>query len=206
MPNIETSLGRNTSVLLVDHRPVVLRGLRSLIDEQPDFVVVGEAACPDSAIEALNALRPEIALVLHCPPDLDGLDLIRRMRLTRIDARVALRGAHVRPQDSIVAHRLEVDGFLAETASEADLINCLSALSARTRWEPASGLAGSESLPPELSPRQREVAALVAKGLSNKQIATELMLAEGTVKLHLNRIFRRLGIGNRTALAAMIPR
>jgi DNA-binding NarL/FixJ family response regulator len=177
--------------------------------------VAGEARCLDSALAALNDLDPEIAIICHCPPTLDAFDLVRRVRLAGLDARIALCAADAGQNEVMAALRLDVDGLLPEGMAEQDLIACLDVLAEKGKWISADviskAFASAADLPgeadtalPSLTARQRQVASLVAQGLSNKQIANTLSLSEGTVKLHLNRIFRRLGVSNRASLAAAV--
>lgn len=182
----------------------MLCGLRGIICGYPEFAIIAERGCVESALAAFGELTPDIAVIVHSPPRLDGLVLLRHLHEAGVRSRVLLVVPEVTWQVLTAALELGVGGLLAEGADPAEVLACLGVLASGQTCLPQERIAGPEPQPEPLSPRQREIALMVARGMTNKEIAAALDLAEGTVKLHLHRIFRRLRIGNRAALAVAV--
>ncbi|WP_370409923.1 response regulator [Streptomyces fradiae] len=206
-----------TRVFLVDDHEVVRRGLRDLIDDEPDLQVVGEASTADQAVARGPALRPDVAVLDVRLPDGDGITVCRELRsrmpglaclmLTSFDDEDALIDAimagaagyvlkQIRGSDLVAAIRTVATGqSMLDPATTARLMHSL-----RTP-EPAKP-AEDERLA-ALSERERSVLDLIGEGLTNRQIAGRLYLSEKTVKNHISRLLGKLGVERRVQAAVI---
>ncbi|MER7493109.1 response regulator transcription factor [Streptomyces pharetrae] len=203
-------------VFLLDDHEVVRRGVRDLLDDEPDIDVVGEAATVEQAMVRVPALRPRVAILDVRLPDGDGVTVCRELRsrmpelaclmLTSFDDEEALL-------DSIMAG---ASGYVLKQIQGSDLVTAVRAVargqslldpSATTRV--MARLRGAEQPPdepdvlPDLTAREREILALIGEGLTNRQIGQRLYLAEKTVKNHISRLLAKLGVERRIQAAVI---
>ena len=191
-------------VLLADDHPVVREGLRGMLAAEPDIEVVGEAASGPEAVALAGRLRPDVILMDLRMPGGDGVAAIRCLP----GATVVVLTTYDSDADILRAVEAGAAGYLLKDTPRAVLADRVRAaargetvlapavagrLMGRMRAEPA----GSRS--EQLSARETEVLALVARGLTNAQIARRLYLSEATVKTHLLRACAKLGVSGRTA-------
>ncbi|MCQ8828394.1 response regulator [Streptomyces malaysiensis] len=203
-------------VFLLDDHEVVRRGVRDLLDDEPDIDVIGEAGTVEQALVRVPALRPQVAVLDVRLPDGDGVTVCRELRsrmpelaclmLTSFDDEEALL-------DSIMAG---ASGYVLKQIQGSDLVSAVrtvakgqslldpsatAKLMARLRGsqeeeQQPDGLAG-------LTEREREIVALIGEGLTNRQIGQRLYLAEKTVKNHISRLLAKLGVERRIQAAVI---
>ncbi|MFF3110925.1 response regulator [Kitasatospora sp. NPDC057904] len=204
-------------VFLLDDHEVVRRGVRELIETEPDLTVIGEAATAEQALARVPALRPDVAVLDMRLTDGDGVTVCRELRsrmpdlaclmLTSFDDEDALL-------DSIMAGAA---GYALKQISGTDLIAAIRTVaSGQSMLDPGatsrvmarlrSERAPQESGLPELTEREREILALVGEGLTNRQIGGRLYLAEKTVKNHISRLLAKLGVERRVQAALIANR
>jgi DNA-binding NarL/FixJ family response regulator len=191
-------------VLIVDDHKVVRVGLRAMIGHEPDMEVVAEAEDGPTALAAHAAHDPDITLVDLRLPDMSGAELITRIRKVQPDAKFIILTSYDADEDVFRAIQAGAHGYLLKgTFPEGILEEAIRTVHAGQRVIPpgiAERLASRISVP-ALTPREISVLELVAKGLSNREISAALSTKPGTVKTHLERIYTKLGVGDRTAAA-----
>ena len=195
-------------VLVADDHAVVREGLRTFLRLQKGIEVVGEAADGEEAVAQAVRLTPDVVLMDLVMPRLDGIEAMRRIRAEIPAARVIVLTSFADDDKLLPAVRGGAAGYLLKSAQPREVVRAIRAAHAgEAVIDPkAAGrlldlLAASGSSPQLLTPREREVLALLARGLSNKRIALELGLAEKTVKAHVGHIFAKLGLTDRTQAA-----
>lgn len=187
-------------VLIVDDHPIVREGLAALIARRPDMAVSGEAGDGRQAVEKHRLLRPDVTLMDLRMPEMDGLAALRAIRAEAPTARVIVLTTFDGDEDAYLALEAGAAGYLLKDAPRESLMDAIRAVRAGRRWIPpevAAKLAERVGAP-ALSPREREVLSLIARGRSNHQIGAALGIAEGTVKVHVNSILGKLEAGDRT--------
>jgi DNA-binding NarL/FixJ family response regulator len=201
-------------MVLVDDHPIVLNGLRILLASEPEIEIV--AAAPDgvTALEMIRAHEPDIALLDINMPELTGLGVLDCIEADGLSTRVVFLSGTASDEQIATAVERGAWGLLLKESAPDTLIECLRAVASGQRWLPEALVASAirraaERLKSDvqlqaLTPRQHEIARLLAQGHTNKHIARALGIVEGTVKIHLSSIYEKLGVTNRTALAMLI--
>jgi DNA-binding NarL/FixJ family response regulator len=199
------------SVLLADDQALVRGGFQMILDAQDDIAVVGEAGDGAEAVARVRELSPDVVLMDVRMPILDGIAATKQIVSEGLPSRVLVLTTF--DQDDVVyeAMRAGASGFLLKSAPPAKLVegvrtvaagDALLAPSVTRRLvedlvrRPPPG----QAVPPELgelTEREQEVLRLIARGLSNGEIAAELVVSEATVKTHVNRVFGKLGLRDR---------
>ncbi|MDT7797602.1 response regulator transcription factor [Amycolatopsis sp., V23-08] len=201
-------------VLLVDDHELVRRGLRDLLGDEPDIEVVAEAGSVEEALAVAMHVEPEVAVVDVRLGDGDGITLCRELRskpnppaclmLTAFDDEEAMVGA-------IMAGAA---GYLLKQVRGQDVVNAVREVAAgRSLLDPVSTARVLDKMrhPPTdelaaLTERERDVLELIGQGLSNREIAERLFLAEKTVKNYVTSVLAKLGMQRRTQAAAWVAR
>jgi DNA-binding NarL/FixJ family response regulator len=200
-------------VTVVDDHPIVLAGIVSLLEREPDFHVIERCSTGVAAIEAVTRERPDVLLLDVQMPAPNGLAVLRELRHRAIDTRVILLTASVHDDDVLEAVRLGIRGLLPKETLTDDVVRCIrQVMRGETCLDPALvGRAMAALLTREaalrevaaiLTPQEIKVARMLSGGLKNKEIAERLFVSEGTIKVHLHRIYEKLGISSREELVA----
>ena len=195
-----------TSVLLVDDHPMIAAALGMLLRET-QYELLGRARTAAEATKQIASVKPDLVLLDVHLPDASGLDVLRRMTRTRSRPKVILLTAGMEDAQLLTATDLEPEGMVLKTSDPSLLTECMDAVVAGKRWidpeiaeRTRQAEARAASAPP-LTRRERELIELVRQGLRNRDIAAELGVTEGTVKVYLHAIFDKLHVENRTELA-----
>ena len=197
-------------ILIADDQELVRTGFRVVLDAEPDLEVVGEAADGTAALEASAKLEPEVVLMDIRMPNLDGIEATRRIAAGNGSPRVLILTTFDLDDYVYEALRAGASGFLLKDARAEELVHAIRTVAAGdallsptitrrliesyTRRPPPS----TQPAPlAELTPRELEVLRLVARGLSNADIARQLVVSDATVKTHVARIFSKLDLHDR---------
>lgn len=195
-----------TRVLLADDHPMIAAALDMLLRDT-DYELLGRARSGSEAIAQTARLKPDLLLLDVNMPDGTGLEVLDRLRGARRRPRVILLTAGMDDPQLLSAEGLEPEGMVLKTSDPALVLECMEAVTRGERWvDPEIGertrLARDRaSAAPSLTKRERELVDLVRQGLRNRDIAAQLGVTEGTVKVYLHAIFEKLGVDNRTELA-----
>ncbi|HYL74165.1 MAG TPA: response regulator transcription factor [Bryobacteraceae bacterium] len=193
------------SIFACEPQPIVIEGLRKVLEDCEDLKFAGAVTSSNETLDAVSRLRPDIALI-----DLSSSGLPLALRLVA-GLRVASPGCHavlwvneLREMEAFRAFQMGVRGVLKKTHPIDQLTACLRDVGAGRIWMDASEpvtefLQRKESS--RLTPREKEVVRLICRGMKNKQIAEDLHITSGTVKVHLMHIFEKTGLQDRLALA-----
>jgi DNA-binding NarL/FixJ family response regulator len=198
-------------ILIADDQELVRTGFRVVLDAEPDFEVVGEAADGLAAVQAADALRPDVFLMDIRMPNLDGIEATRRMTRLAQPPRVLVLTTYDLDEYVFEALKAGASGFLLKDAPAEQFLAGVRAVAAGDALLAPSvtrrlieEFANRPSPPPggpveleELTAREREVLGLVARGLTNAEIADELVLGESTVKTHVGNVLMKLGLRDR---------
>jgi two-component system NarL family response regulator len=191
-------------VMIVDDHKVVRVGLRTMIEREPDMEVVAEAEDRASTLAAHAAAHPDVILLDLRLPDVHGADLITLIRERDPQAKIIVLTSFDASEDIFRAVKAGARSYLLKgTFPDGILEQAIRSVHAGHRMIPseiAERLADRVS-EPSLTPREIAVLELVARGLSNREIGAALSTSAGTVKTHLERIYAKLGVGDRTAAA-----
>jgi DNA-binding NarL/FixJ family response regulator len=214
MPDPAADPREPVSVLIADDQALVRAGFRAILETRADVKVVGEAVDGHDAVDLARRRRPDVVLMDVKMPGLDGLQATRRILEASPAAPIAVLILTTFDLDEYVyeALRAGASGFLLKDAPPEQLIDAIHTLAAGealiapaitkrliarfARTVPPPSGPASAALG-ELTPREREVLVLIARGLSNREIAAELVLSEATVKTHVKRVLAKLGVRDR---------
>jgi DNA-binding NarL/FixJ family response regulator len=206
----------STTILLVDDQELLRMGFRLVLDSQPDLDVVAEAGDGREAIALVAELAPDVVLMDVRMPGTDGVAATREIIASGSRSRIIILTTFDLDEYAYAALRAGASGFLLKDAPPADLLSAIRAVAsgdavvapsttrrlletvAHRLPAPASAAARPPAL--ALTPREREVLAAVARGLSNAEIADALVLAEATVKTHVGRILAKLELRDRVQI------
>ena len=197
-------------VLIADDQALVRTGFRVILDAEPDLEVVGEAGDGSETVELVPRKRPDVVLMDIRMPNLDGIEATRRLTALPRAPRVLMLTTFDLDEYVYEALRAGASGFLLKDAGADELLHAVRVVAAGeallspsitrrliadyARRPPASEQPAALA---ELTPRELEVLRLLARGLSNGEIARELVLGEATVKTHVARAFQKLDLHDR---------
>jgi DNA-binding NarL/FixJ family response regulator len=225
-PDPETESGtepdgvdRPVTVVLVDDQELMRSGLRVLIDSEPDLTVVGEAGTGVEALDLVRRTRPDVVLMDIRMPVMDGIEATRRIvdDPDTAETRIVVLTTFERDEYIHDALRAGASGFLLKDTPPGNVLRAIKVVAGgdallspqvtrRLIEDYASRPEPQVAVPPEietLTPREREVLGLVARGMSNEEIATELVISQLTAKTHVSRILYKLHARDRAQLVML---
>jgi DNA-binding NarL/FixJ family response regulator len=204
-------------VLIADDHAVVRQGLRTFLELQDDIEVVADACDGEEAVSATFDGRPDVGLMDLMMPGLDGIEATRRILRERPATRVIALTSFLDDETVLPAVRAGAAGYLLKDVEPEQLVRAIRTVhGGEALLHPAATATVMRELADHAEPayeadlgltgREREVLALVARGLPNKLIARELGIAEKTVKTHVSSILAKLGVTDRTQAALLAVR
>jgi len=201
-------------IILADDHPLFRKGLKSLLNAEPGFTVVGEAENGDEAVYMSRSMQPDILLLDLAMPGASGLDALGELATAPGSVKTIVLTAAIEKPEIVKALQLGAAGVVLKTSAPELLFKSIRGVMAGQHWigrEAVSDLVEalrtySEAPPPlrsrfGLTPRELEITSAVVSGLSNKEIAEKFVLSQDTVKHHLTNIFDKVGASNRLELA-----
>ncbi len=204
--------GTRIRLVIVDDHPLVRRGLCELFAAEGDIDVVDAVGDGDEAVRSVLAQHPDVVLMDVSMPDIDGIEATRRVLAVRPETRVVMLTSFAEHERVIEALDSGAIGYILKDAESDELVRGVRAaaagdspLSPRAARALVTARRGRRPFE-ELTARELDVLKLVARGLSNKQIAWRLAISEKTVKAHMTSIFGRIGVGDRTQAALWAQR
>lgn len=197
-----------TRILLADDHPMIRTAIEVLLRDT-GYELAGTASNGAQALELVEALTPDILLLDLEMPGVGGMEVVRRLRAAESDVRIVILTAGIDDGSLMEARRLRVPGMVLKNSDPAYLLDCLERVRAGGSWIDPELESRAQELEqtfggtarPALAPRERELIRHVRQGLRNREIAKELGVTEGTVKVYLHAIFEKLAVKNRTELA-----
>lgn len=200
-------------IILADDHPILLSGLDQLFALEPDIEVIARCANGTDALAAVKREQPHVVVADLRMPGLGGLEILRAVQSEVPSTRVVLLTARIDQEEVFEAIRSGVGGIVLKESAPGQIIGCVRKVAAGEQWLDESVSrraldtmlrreAGAARAAGVLTPREIDIARMVAQGKRNREIAEALFIAEGTVKVHLHTIFEKLGISSRMQLAA----
>jgi len=205
------------TLVLADDHPIVLHGLHELFRSEPGFSVLAMCRDGSEALTAVRTHRPDVLLLDLRLPVMDGLAVLRSLRDDRLKTRTVLLTAFLDERAVAEAMRLGVAGIALKDSSPSLLLECVRRVRSGGSWFDADLLASTlrhtlrqddavHEASATLTKREIEIVRMVAEGLRNKNIAEQLRISEGTVKIHLHNIYTKLEIDGRVDLVRYAQR
>lgn len=199
---------RPIRILTVDDHAVLRDGIAALVAQEPDMVMVGEAANGAEAIEAFRRLGPDVTLMDLQMPGMSGIDAISAICAEAPKARIIVLTTYEGDAQAVRALKAGASAYLLKSSLRKELLDAIRLVHSGRRYVPAEiaqDIAIHAAQEP-LSEREMSVLKLVAEGKANKVIAWELSLSEDTVKAHLRSIFSKLDVNDRTQAVTLALR
>lgn len=187
-------------VLIVDDHIVVRLGLRTLIQSQPDMEVAADAGNGPDALVLLHRVRPDVVLLDLRMPDWGGVEVVRRMRALDGAVRILILSSFGSEEDIYQALQAGAVGYILKNAGSDELLSAIRQVHDGGSWIPpgVAALYAERLQRAELTQREMEILRCIFQGLTNKEIAFQLSVAENTVKNHINNLMFKLGAKDRT--------
>lgn len=199
------------TLVAADPHPLSLLGLDQLLKSEQGLTLLATCGTAAEAMQEVRRHQPDLLVIDINLPDRNGLELINELKNSSLEVKVVVLTATMDEEQTIDALRFGVKGVVLKDMPSHLLVQCLQKVAAGGLWMEKESIgqafekmlhreAGMRRLATILTPRETEVMRCVATGSSNQQIAEKLIVSEGTVKIHVHNIYRKLGINNRVDL------
>ena len=209
-------MGNSVRVFLLDDHEVVRRGLRQLLEATDGLEVVGEAGTAQEAIARIPPTRPDVAVLDVRLPDGDGIEVCREVRSSHPEIQCVILTSFTDDQALLQAMLAGASGYVAKQLKGHDIVDAVRRVAGgQSLMDPAVTARARERLRAEpqqdervarLSAQERTILELISDGMTNRQIATELNLAEKTVKNYVSNLLSKMGMERRTQAAVYAAR
>ena len=192
--------GNKIRILIVDDHPILREGIAAVIERQEDMALVGEATNGQEAIEGFRMHRPDVTLMDLQMPEMSGIDAILAIRREFSNARIVVLTTFQGDVQALRAFKAGACGYLLKNMLRKELVDTIRTVHAGRRRIPPEVAAelAEHCIEDTLTEREVDILERVAKGNSNKIVASQLQISEATVKYHLKSILSKLGANDRT--------
>jgi len=198
-------------LVLADDHPLILDGLENLLSTEKDFEVLARCTDGVETLKAVSEHQPDVLVLDIRMPEKSGLEVVREIHKEKLPTRIVVLTGVLDEGDLLEAIRLGVQGIVLKEMAPQMLLKCIRKVHAGEQWIELRSAkqalekmlrreAGALEVAGVLTPQEVKIVRMVANGLRNKEIASELYISEGTVKVHLHNIYEKLHIDNRLAL------
>ena len=195
------------TLLVVDDQTIVRKGIRALLEQVDDIKVIGEAADGEEAVAQAKSLNPDVILMDLMMPKMDGITAIREIQAGKVSRRIIALTSFVTEDKVFPAIKAGAMGYLLKDSEPEELITAIRKVNrgepslhptvAKMVLEEISQPAKQPLTPDPLTEREVDIVRLVAQGLSNRQIADQLVIGEATVRTHVGNVLNKLHLANR---------
>lgn len=202
------------TILLIDDHPLLRRGIKQLVDMEEDMTVVGQASNATEGVRIAVELEPDLILLDLNMPDINGIEAIGMLREQGVGSRIIIFTVSDHEDDVVAALRAGADGYLLKDMEPEDMIRQLHqaavgklVISERLTTLLAQALRSQKPQPAaqpnfaSLTPREKDILRLIAEGMSNKMIGRTLAISDGTVKVHVKHLLKKLNLRSRVEAA-----
>lgn len=200
------------SVLLIDDHPLLRKGVQQLIELEDDLTVIAEASNAQDGVRAAIEHEPDLILLDLNMPEINGLETLKMLREADVTSRIVVFTVSDNEEDVVAALRAGADGYLLKDMEPEELLSNLhqaalgkmvisERLTALLAQALQAGRTTKSSDINSLTPRERQIIKLIAAGLPNKLIARKLSITEGTVKVHVKHLLKKLHLRSRVEVA-----
>lgn len=194
---------RYVKILLVDDHKIIRQGMRALLEERKNLIVIGEASDGAEAISMVEKLRPDLLLIDMMMPNLNGIDAAYQIHKYKPDIKIIFLTMHANPSYALRAFQVGAMGYVLKQGDFSEILDCVnsviegrryvsSAIADEVTYALSSTGLYADALESPLSPREKEVLQLIVEGNSNRSIASKLTLSVRTVEAHRARIKAKL--------------
>ncbi len=204
----------DTRILLIDDHPLLRKGLAQLLDEEDGLTIAGEAGDGQTGLEQAQQLEPDLILLDLNMKGMDGLATLKAMRNADITSRIVVLTVSEHKDDVAAMFRAGADGYLLKDMEPEELLDKVSEAAqgrlvvddrlAKTLAAVLRPTQEAHNRLDDLTPKEQETLQLIAEGLTNKLIAKKMDISEGTVKVHVKRLLKKLGVRSRVEAAVWV--
>ncbi|MDP6968089.1 MAG: two-component system response regulator NarL [Gammaproteobacteria bacterium] len=208
MPDSNSS----ASILLIDDHPLLRKGVKQLIEMHPSMQVVAEACNAIEGVKLAQTIDPDLILLDLNMPNINGIETLKMLREEEVSSRIIVFTVSDNEEDVVAALKAGADGYLLKDMEPEDLLTSLEqaatgtvVISPRLATLLAQALQSNKSVDKvdlsSLTPREKQIIKLIANGMANKVIARKLSITEGTVKVHVKHLLKKLRLRSRVEVA-----
>lgn len=192
-------------ILIVDDHPVMCSGLSNILSTQPCMIVVGAVGSGTEALQFIVREKVDIMLLDLRMPGMDGISVLKALQTTANSPKVVVLTSYEQDEMIYQAIRSGAQGYVLKDASEGDLVAAITSVYAGKRYIPTEIAArlADRMMRDDLTPREIQTLELLAKGWTNKQIASALNLSDYTIRHYVNNILEKLKVSDRTEAVSM---
>jgi len=192
-------------ILIVENQTLTRIGIKTILNEQSDLKIVGEAKTGAEGFELFRELKPDVTILSLRLPDSCAIDVLEDYYDENRRAKILILAEHAGDAEISRSLKKGVSGYVCKDVSESELIKAIRAVNAGRKYIPAeiAGILSENFGREELTPQERKILQMIVGGNSNKEIAFDLNVSENTVKTHVKNVFEKLGVSDRTSAATL---